>query len=129
MSSLSPARRLFASALALLMLLAVSSGAICQTICASRAAMSAAMASPHAHCRDMPVGPAIAAPQACVPVSILASPVSIVSTIVRSDLVMAAAPAWRPGGTTTAANGSSTARMTSPISPPWIGDPPSVLRI
>jgi hypothetical protein len=129
MSSLSPARRVFASALALLMLLAASSGAICQTICASRASMPAATASPHAHCREMPAGPAIAAPPSCVPIDGVASSATIVSTIVRSELVMAAAPLWRPGGTTTAPNGASARRMRSPISPPRIGDPPSVLRI
>jgi hypothetical protein len=128
MSSLPPARRVFASALALLMLLATSSGAICQTICASRASMPAAMASPHAHCRDMPAGPAIAAPPVCVPVGILASPVSIASTIVRRALVVIV-PEWQPGRAIIASGDLAIHHTTPPISPPPIGDPPSVLRI
>jgi hypothetical protein len=128
MFRLLPARRILASALALLMLAAASSGAICQTICASRMSMPAAMASPHAHCREMPAGPAIVAPPACVPVSILASPISIAS-IVQSDLVIAIAPAWTPHGVGSASNDLSIHLVTPPISPPTIGDRPSVLRI
>jgi hypothetical protein len=128
MFRLLPARRILASALALLMLAAASSGAICQTICASRMSMPAAMASPHGHCQEMPVGPAMVAPPACVPVSILASPRSTAS-IVQSDLVIAIAPAWAPHGTGSAPNDLFTRRVVPPISPPAIGDRPSVLRI
>lgn len=129
MSSVLRARRVVASALALLMLAAASSGAVCQTICASRMSMSASTAPPHAHCREMPAGPAIAAPPACVPVSILASPISIASTLVRSDLVVAIAPAWAPDGVVAALNDLAILRMTPPISPPPLGASPSVLRI
>jgi hypothetical protein len=120
---------MLAGALALLMLAAASSGAICQTICASRASMSA-MAAPHTHCQEMPAGPAMAAAPTCAPVDGLISPASIASTIVRSDLVVAIAPAWAPDGVTSAPNDLLSARrVTVPSSPPPIDLPPSVLRI
>jgi hypothetical protein len=122
------ARRILASVVALLMLAAASSGAICQTICASRMSMPASMVSPHAHCREMPVGSAIVAPPACAPVSILASPISLAS-IVQSDLVVAIAPAWAPHGLSSAPNDLSIRLVAPPISPPAIGDRLSVLRI
>jgi hypothetical protein len=112
----------------MLMLVAASSGAICQLLCASRASMSGAMASPHAHCQEMPAGAVIAAP-ACTPANDVASPASIVSTTVRLDLAVAITPAWRPNGAWLASDDAGTRRMTSSISPPAIGDPPSVLRI